>query len=504
MPTHKTLKHPFGFNDDGNRVVPAEVADGNTAACPRDGCDEPLHVRGPSTNGTVRHFYHPGSGNGGGVSHTGGGIGESATHKNYKSHAASALLSFFGEFIEENTTEEIFEQRVPVADENRYRQADTLVTFDTPSPTYGKGIIIEVQHENHGKDKEAVEREYLDAGYSVYWTNSEDHYSPKKHLFDRAQLDAEIVTVWPNAVPDTGSWSSRRYEFGLLHPRQGYASSSTLRNIAGFVYGVEFTRPYYSTNVQLPREWYEERAYKAFRETPWDDLFTEYEWDARTSLPMPDNGTKRNRHTEAPLPKDWHDDREREAFRETPWDDLFTEYEWDARTTLPTATDDTRRNQHTAAYVPLVRWLAGDGRNLVNYSIRGSYRSVWTQPPISSFDDMADVAYWELENTHTQRLANLEFRGIPAGNVEQAEDILRMRGSETVEYNEPSKKLHDAQRAERNVIHCATAENPTCDPGAHHIVSDGHIRYCDRCGTSTQTLIKHPEIDAASLLEGVV
>lgn len=195
-----TLKHPFAF-DKGRRIVPAEAADHTAYTCPTDECDDPLYARGPSIDGRVRHFYHPGSGGIGGTGHGGGG--ESPTHKNYKSHAASALITFFGDDVEETTVEECFEVQVDIPNTERDRVADALCTFKEPHDRFGKGVIIEVQHKNKGKDIRAVTEDYLSAGYSVYWTCSqnETHYTPIQYQFTQQDLADEAKTVWPDAVP---------------------------------------------------------------------------------------------------------------------------------------------------------------------------------------------------------------------------------------------------------------------------------------------------------------
>lgn len=330
------LKHPFGFLD-GERVVPAEVEDGETAECPRDGCDERLHVRGPYVGGTVRHFWHPGSSGGGSGGAHGGGGGESAIHENYKSHAASVLLNFFGEFIEESTTKEIFEQNFAIPGTDRRRQADARVTFNSPHSTFGKGIIIEVQHENRDKNTDAVTQDYLDTEYSVWWTDSETHYEPSGYLFDRDQLEDETITVWPNAVPEESEWEEiPRDAYALRTAPNKYklapnAKTSRVwdysnRGAVEVSFPAAFPKPSVERTIQLPQEFYGDIARELFRETNWGNLFSGYEWDSRTSLPGPDNGTKRNSHVDAKLCDEWAGPPETQQFRDTPWDELFPGY----------------------------------------------------------------------------------------------------------------------------------------------------------------------------------
>jgi hypothetical protein len=74
------------------------------------------------------------------------------------------------------------------------RIADVLLTFDTPWEPYGKGIAIEAQYRNQGKDIEAVTDHYLQRDYSVAWLNEDD--------FSEYDVDLSgILAVWPYALP---------------------------------------------------------------------------------------------------------------------------------------------------------------------------------------------------------------------------------------------------------------------------------------------------------------
>lgn len=74
------------------------------------------------------------------------------------------------------------------------RIADVLLTFDTPREPYGKGIAIEAQYRNQGKDIEAVTDHYLQRDYSVAWLDEDD--------FSEYDVDLSgILSVWPYALP---------------------------------------------------------------------------------------------------------------------------------------------------------------------------------------------------------------------------------------------------------------------------------------------------------------
>ncbi|WP_235168441.1 hypothetical protein [Halobacterium salinarum] len=74
------------------------------------------------------------------------------------------------------------------------RIADVLLTFDTPREPYRKGIAIEAQYWNQGKDIEAVTDYYLQHDYSVAWLDEDD--------FSEYDVDLSgILTVCPYALP---------------------------------------------------------------------------------------------------------------------------------------------------------------------------------------------------------------------------------------------------------------------------------------------------------------
>ncbi|WP_244510061.1 hypothetical protein [Halogranum gelatinilyticum] len=69
------------------------------------------------------------------------------------------------------------------------------MTFDEPQSPYGRGIAVEAQYRNHGKDIETVTEHYLERGFSVVWLEEDDFTSHDVDL-------SGILTVWPYALPD--------------------------------------------------------------------------------------------------------------------------------------------------------------------------------------------------------------------------------------------------------------------------------------------------------------
>jgi len=75
------------------------------------------------------------------------------------------------------------------------RVPDVRLDFPEPRPPYGKGIVVEAQYKNKGKDKDAVVKHYLDHSYSVAWLEEDDFTTHDVDL-------SKIITVWPHALPD--------------------------------------------------------------------------------------------------------------------------------------------------------------------------------------------------------------------------------------------------------------------------------------------------------------
>ncbi|WP_229109779.1 competence protein CoiA family protein [Halapricum desulfuricans] len=117
------------------------------------------------------------------IGKTGKCPGESDQHLRMKSIAYSRLTEDF-----QNGTLEL-ESRLGD------RIADVLLSLDEPRYPYGKGIAVEVQYRNEGKDIETVTDHYLQKGFSVAWLYPDD--------FSNYDVDLSgVLTVWPYALPD--------------------------------------------------------------------------------------------------------------------------------------------------------------------------------------------------------------------------------------------------------------------------------------------------------------
>jgi len=133
-----------------------------------------------------RHFRHQGDGQGGAGSDTNGSggdcPGESEIHYKMKAIAYARLEN---EYPDSTLAFETgLDGRIP----------DVLLEFPEPRMPHGKGIAVEAQYRNEGKDKEAAVEHYLSRSYSVAWLEEDD--------FTTHDVDLSgILTAWPHALP---------------------------------------------------------------------------------------------------------------------------------------------------------------------------------------------------------------------------------------------------------------------------------------------------------------
>ena len=171
---------PFIGTLDGETVIPEGVENGTDVTCPE--CGEQMHPWGPSVDGRARHFQHYSDRE----CITAGG--ESATHRKLKSIAVSKLRTVFDERAAVCEPEVTLD--APKSDAAD-RRADALVRFDERDEQLGKGLIIEVQYKNKGKDRRATERDYLAQDYSVVWVTPDDYVDNEiKHTEDSLRFEA--------------------------------------------------------------------------------------------------------------------------------------------------------------------------------------------------------------------------------------------------------------------------------------------------------------------------
>lgn len=181
---------------DGERVIPPQVPDEATVTCPSCSGAMSVVTSHRRRNAFVsRHFRHHtredrveytaacGQGTLDDWTATGKCPGESDIHLKMKSIAYARLEYDFPDATVE--LESGLDGRI----------ADVLLTFPEPRSPYGKGIAIEAQYRNEGKDIDTVTTHYLDRGYSVAWVYEDDFTSYDVDL-------SGMLTLWPYALPD--------------------------------------------------------------------------------------------------------------------------------------------------------------------------------------------------------------------------------------------------------------------------------------------------------------
>jgi len=181
---------PFTAIHDGDIVYPDDVSSDADVVCPE--CGDGMHIRaGHKTSGGVlkpRCFVHNPDASLGGMCPG----GESDEHKLMK----YVVSRRFQRMFEHGDVGR--EVAIPGTD----RVGDVVVTFANAVEKLGKGVIAEIQYRHDDKDIQSVTREYLRAGFSVYWLN-EAHFGADLETVEFP----DIVKAWPNAVPTQAEWS---------------------------------------------------------------------------------------------------------------------------------------------------------------------------------------------------------------------------------------------------------------------------------------------------------
>jgi len=306
MVVNETMPLEANESPDGDKVVtPFEVESGVDVFCKH--CGERMRVRRSYTRESgavvIRHFTHISEGGVGASENGCSGGGEGDAHLRAKGIAVETLKEFYPQADVES------EGNFDLSGffEKGRRIGDVVVTFDEPNPRMGLGIVLEVQDKHKDKNVLETTRSYLSKGYSVCWlsVDSFGKYSLKygkeefealvrndfpdsKNVFKanlnpngtvpRKEMYPLVSSVWPDAVEISGEikprvdsgWCYSAFESdGLGHVR---IQSESKKHALGKIPEKE---------IQLPEEWYMERAREYFRETEWSELFEPYVWDTQ-------------------------------------------------------------------------------------------------------------------------------------------------------------------------------------------------------------------------------
>lgn len=141
---------PFRTLHGDKTIWPDQTNDAEVLVCPACG-DAVTVATGHARNGSwvSRHFRH--------ISDVSCGGSETDTHRMMKYVASQTCPNTFDDATVEREARS----------KDSKRRADVLVSFSGTHHVLGKGLAVEVQYRNESKDKLAVSREYLIAGYSV-------------------------------------------------------------------------------------------------------------------------------------------------------------------------------------------------------------------------------------------------------------------------------------------------------------------------------------------------
>jgi len=281
--------------DGDETVTPEEVGRGEDVYC--IDCGERLRVWRSHTreDGTVviRHFKAP-SGGSGNTDHNGCGGGEGESHKRAKNIAVGTLREFYPEAtVSSETTFSILGTLEPGT-----KIGDVVVEFSTPHTKFGSGIVVEVQDKHRDKDVLGTTRSYLGNDFSVCWLSADEFgkHSLKygKEEFERllhgnhpdvdrafcAALNSDgtvprkemyplVASVWPDGVEVHREISSRVDSGWFYSAYQSDGFGRTKLQAESEIALTEMN-PMAERKVQLPKEWYEERARQYYRETAWE------------------------------------------------------------------------------------------------------------------------------------------------------------------------------------------------------------------------------------------
>jgi len=249
---------------------------------------------------TVRsHFSHRGSGDGGGCSGSGGG--EHPIHVRRKREALQEAINRF------NAAD--YDTEVYIGD----KRADALLTFADPHEEYGKGLVIEYQHKNEGKDIASTEHHFARNEYTTVWL-WEDQYTYDGEIPDIDLFGGRVYTPWPDAIPLADSWpgcghnTEKRREWERAYDR-------------GLTDAV--------VEATIVKDWVVPSTREYWRSYGWDKRFRYSDAlpEERYRLQCAIHGPQRPQ-IEATIPADWCIPTQREYWRDTPWKNRFPELRW--------------------------------------------------------------------------------------------------------------------------------------------------------------------------------
>lgn len=280
-----------------------------------------------------------GSGGGGG----GGGSGESELHKRRKRAALQEALERFPSAD--------YGTEVTIGD----KRADALLDFEEPHEEYGKGLVIEYQHKNEGKDIPATQQHFAKHEYTTVWL-WEEQFTFSSSIPDINLFGGEVYTPWPDAVPPMEQWS------GLGHAQEKQAKwrQAHRRGLTNVVVEAEIVKDWV---VKTPKE--------HWSETDWKERFPDEnnpsERDYRLQVAIGSDPSSIS--VPATIPADWFWPTPKEYWEQQHWSNRFrySNIDWRYRYTgserLREIYWGDSDEWSLQADIPIFQWVLEEGRD---------------------------------------------------------------------------------------------------------------------------------------------
>jgi len=289
-------------NTDDDELTMVEAADPlANFGCPDCGATVAYvreHHR-ENTHGTVSaHFRYGGCGCAGVKkpdstmsTSTSGGSGESQLHKERKWTALQAALNRY-----EHSS---YELEKKIGD----KRADAVLEFAEPHSEYGRGLVIEYQHKNEGKDIVGTERHFARHEYTTLWI-WEDQFNSLDGVPDVDLFDGRVCTPWPYAVPERSTWTGT-HELSL--PRDAQETQKV------------------SVPATFPRHWFWPTPYEHWEDEGWSEAFPDAESYKHERMMLPrEVESLLTVSVPATIPTDHYDRAARQLWEQQSWEALFS------------------------------------------------------------------------------------------------------------------------------------------------------------------------------------
>jgi len=312
---------PFEAIYEGETVAPHQAPFRADAECPD--CGGTVRVW-RSTERHARHFKHVDkigqSGAGGPTAASCEYVGETDKHRKWKSLALSKLTAVFDDVSEKNyytgedeavigVSEAEEEKKLPApATSRKFCKADVAVMFNERDEQLGRGVAVEVQHKNKGKNRLASIVDYVEQDMSVVWM-SEDDFSTDACLLNEIDIRRRAADAIPN--PDLWPRCDVSYEIERVRDELASEWPAKCRSLS------DHSNPIIPAVLPEGYVWQE-------IDWDWSAMFSEYdeyEYRIQAALPNGCNSTT----VPAKLPDEWRWERASEIWSLTDPDTIFNE-----------------------------------------------------------------------------------------------------------------------------------------------------------------------------------